>query len=75
MSELVHALTMLRNHTYFSKEDHRCLDIIEARLKDIEAYCVLHNEFMWAAHIWSIITDKEFREIARPTATSAGAVK
>jgi len=36
-----------------------------AKLESIKAYCIKHKEYMWAAHIWSIITGEDFRDIAR----------
>jgi len=40
---------------------------LEEKLSKIKAYCIEHKEYMWAAHIWSVITGEDFRDIGRET--------
>jgi len=37
--------------------------IMKEKMEVIKEYCIEHKEWMWAAHIWSIIVEKDFREI------------
>lgn len=47
-----------------AKREYDSMVSMENKLKEIEVYCIKHKQYMWAAHIWSIITNKDFKDIS-----------